>query len=58
MHSHDPSDSHIVMSQGRPFCTKCADFLQSVPQHLVPEFIKEKYKSNKNESEVKKKNEE
>lgn len=49
MHSHNQDESHVVMSQGRPFCLKCADYLESVPQHLVPKFIKDKYKSSKTE---------
>ena len=51
MHDHNPDRAHVVISQGRPFCLKCADYLESVPQHLVPEFIKDKY--NINRSEVK-----
>lgn len=49
MHSHEPNEQHVVVSHGRLFCTKCADFLESVPQHLVPKFIKDKYKSTKSE---------
>ncbi len=45
MHDHKPESKNVVTSNGRLFCILCADFLEPVPQHLVPEYIKDKYKS-------------
>ncbi len=45
MHDHNPESKNVVTSQGRMFCILCADFLEAVPEHLVPEYIKDKYKT-------------
>ena len=39
-HTHEPGDDHLVHSNSRIFCLKCAGYCSIVPDHILPNWLR------------------